>query len=75
MVTAPAPTLAAPPRPPQLDLAGLAPKQFADVASDVLSQGRLGLMDLTLAGLSYPARALTQTDLVAAWVHAVGISG
>ncbi|KAG2423180.1 hypothetical protein HXX76_010948 [Chlamydomonas incerta] len=58
-----------------LDLAGLPSKQFAEVDSDFSNDGLLGLMDLTLLGLSYPARAQVHMDLMAAWVHAVGISG
>ncbi|KAG2436718.1 hypothetical protein HXX76_006242 [Chlamydomonas incerta] len=58
-----------------LDLAGLQRKQLADVGSDTWSQGRWAMYDMTLTGLSYPARVVLHPDLFAAWVHAVGVSG
>ncbi|KAG2441405.1 hypothetical protein HYH02_009993 [Chlamydomonas schloesseri] len=59
----------------QLDLRGLPQKRFADVDSNQDSQGLLVMYDLTLTGLSYPARAMSYPDLFAAWVHAIGVSG
>ncbi|KAG2425562.1 hypothetical protein HXX76_013606 [Chlamydomonas incerta] len=58
-----------------LDLAGLPPGRFADVDSGFMSQGLLAMYDLTLTGLSYPPRAVQHRDLLAAWVHAVSLSG
>ncbi|KAG2424689.1 hypothetical protein HXX76_014265 [Chlamydomonas incerta] len=58
-----------------LDLAGLAQGRFADVDSDFTSQGLLAMYDLTLTGLSYPTRAVQHHHLLAAWAHAVALSG
>ncbi|KAG2424697.1 hypothetical protein HXX76_014273 [Chlamydomonas incerta] len=59
----------------QLHLGGMPQRQFVAVGSTQNSQGLVAVYDMTLAGLSYPARAVSYPDLFAAWVHAIGIYG